>query len=50
MLSKDNWIGLGLALSSTLLIGSSFIFQKKGLQRRVTNGNRAGKFLYFSFV
>ena len=40
---KDFWIGLGLAVSSSLFIGTSFIVKKKGLLRVARNSNqRAG--------
>ena len=31
--NPDKWIGLSLAISSSLLIGISFILTKKGLQQ-----------------
>ena len=41
---SDFYIGLGLALSSTVFIGSSFIVKKKGLLRVArSSGGRAGK-------
>lgn len=43
---KDFWIGFGLAVSSSLFIGTSFIVKKKGLLRVARNSNqRAGLFL-----
>ena len=40
---KDFWVGLGLAVSSSLFIGTSFIVKKKGLLRVARNSNqRAG--------
>ena len=42
---KDFWIGFGLAVSSSLFIGTSFIVKKKGLLRVARNSNqRAGLF------
>lgn len=42
---KDFWIGLGLAVSSSLFIGTSFIVKKKGLLRVARNSNqRAGSY------
>ena len=40
-MSSDNVIGLVLALSSSIFIGSSFIIKKMGLKKAATNGNRA---------
>ncbi|GAU32886.1 hypothetical protein TSUD_393070 [Trifolium subterraneum] len=40
-MSSDNVIGLVLALSSSIFIGSSFIIKKIGLLKAATNGNRA---------
>lgn len=40
-ISSDNVIGLCLALSSSIFIGSSFIIKKMGLKKAATNGNRA---------
>lgn len=41
--SDDFFIGLALALSSSIFIGSSFIIKKKGLQKLTKHGNtRAG--------
>jgi len=40
-LSQDFYIGLSLAMSSSLFIGTSFILKKKGLLRLSV---RAGKF------
>jgi hypothetical protein len=42
LLHGDNGKGLGLALFSGLLIGSSFIIKKKGLQVAAMSGLRAG--------
>ncbi|TKY47830.1 magnesium transporter NIPA4 [Spatholobus suberectus] len=39
--SHDNVIGLVLALSSSVFIGSSFIIKKLGLKRAANNGKRA---------
>jgi hypothetical protein len=47
VMSSDNVIGLVLALSSSVFIGSSFIIKKMGLKNAATNGNRAGSFLFF---
>lgn len=41
---SDNEIGLVLAVSSSVFIGSSFILKKKGLKRAAANGTRAGSF------
>ena len=42
---KDFWIGFGLAMSSSIFIGTSFIVKKKGLLRVSRNSNqRAGLF------
>lgn len=38
-LSRDKWIGLGLAISSSLAIGTSFIITKKGLMDAAERGN-----------
>lgn len=46
---SDNEMGLVLAVSSSLFIGSSFILKKKGLKRAAANGTRAGSFP-FSFL
>mmetsp|Transcript_11918 Transcript_11918/g.35350 ORF Transcript_11918/g.35350 Transcript_11918/m.35350 type:complete len:438 (+) Transcript_11918:83-1396(+) len=43
LLAGDNGKGLGLALFSSLLIGSSFIIKKRGLQQAGTSGVRAGQ-------
>lgn len=41
--NKDFWIGFGLAVSSSIFIGTSFIVKKKGLLRVARNSNqRAG--------
>ena len=43
--TRDFYIGLGLAVSSSIFIGSSFIIKKKGLLRvAVNSGTRAGMF------
>lgn len=42
LLAGDNGRGMGLALFSGLLIGSSFIIKKKGLQVAALSGVRAG--------
>jgi drug/metabolite transporter (DMT)-like permease len=38
-LSRDKWIGLGLAISSSLAIGTSFIITKKGLMDAAERGS-----------
>lgn len=43
LLAGDNVRGMGLALFSGLLIGSSFIIKKKGLQVAAERGVRAGE-------
>lgn len=40
--SKDNVIGLGLAIFSSIFIGSSYIIKKKGLMKAGASGIRAG--------
>ncbi|XP_061369144.1 probable magnesium transporter NIPA1 [Gastrolobium bilobum] len=40
-ISHDNVIGLVLALSSSIFIGSSFIIKKMGLRKAASNGKRA---------
>ncbi|XP_057429785.1 probable magnesium transporter NIPA1 [Lotus japonicus] len=40
-ISNDNVIGLVLALSSSIFIGSSFIIKKMGLKNAANNGTRA---------
>ncbi|KAK1389804.1 putative magnesium transporter [Heracleum sosnowskyi] len=40
--SKDNAIGLGLAIFSSIFIGSSYIIKKKGLIKAGASGIRAG--------
>ncbi|CAL5203617.1 unnamed protein product [Lathyrus oleraceus] len=40
-MSSDNIIGLVLALSSSIFIGSSYIIKKMGLTKAGNNGNRA---------
>lgn len=47
---SDNEMGLALAVSSSVFIGSSFILKKKGLKRAAANGTRAGSFRISSFV
>jgi hypothetical protein len=39
---SDQSIGLLLALSSSIFIGSSFVIKKRGLRRAGTTGVRAG--------
>lgn len=47
----DFYIGLGLAISSSIFIGGSFILKKKGLLRLARKGSmRAGKLFTFCFV
>ncbi|GER39847.1 hypothetical protein STAS_16482 [Striga asiatica] len=41
-MSSDNIKGLGLALSSSVFIGASFIVKKKGLKKAGASGVRAG--------
>lgn len=43
LLAGDNGRGIALALSSSLLIGSSFIIKKRGLQLAGSTGLRAGE-------
>ncbi|XP_074324772.1 putative magnesium transporter NIPA1 isoform X1 [Apium graveolens] len=43
--SKDNVIGLGLAIFSSIFIGSSYIIKKKGLMKAGASGIRAATFL-----
>ncbi|KAK0544657.1 hypothetical protein OC845_005476 [Tilletia horrida] len=38
-LTRDKWIGLGLAISSSLAIGTSFIITKKGLMDAADRGS-----------
>lgn len=46
----DFYIGLALAISSSIFIGGSFILKKKGLLRLARKGSmRAGMFLSVSF-
>lgn len=48
---RDFYIGLLLAISSSIFIGSSFIFKKKGLLRLARNSSvRAGRMNSFSTV
>lgn len=43
----DFYIGLGLAISSSIFIGGSFILKKKGLLRLARKGSmRAGRNLF----
>ena len=44
--SKDFYIGLALAISSSIFIGSSFIIKKKALIKISTYSTRAGKYMY----
>lgn len=39
---KEQSIGLGLAISSSIFIGSSFIIKKRGLRVAGASGLRAG--------
>ena len=39
---SEQTIGLALALSSSLFIGSSFVIKKRGLRRAGASGLRAG--------
>ncbi|KAG8658403.1 probable magnesium transporter NIPA2 isoform X1 [Manihot esculenta] len=41
-ISKDNFHGLVLAISSSIFIGSSFIVKKQGLKKAGATGTRAG--------
>jgi len=41
--TTDFYIGLSLACSSSIFIGASFIFKKKGLLKLAAEGTRAGK-------
>lgn len=46
---SDFYIGLALAVSSTIFIGGSFILKKKGLLRLAKNGStRAGRLNNFT--
>lgn len=49
-ISSDNLIGLVMALSSSIFIGSSFIIKKMGLRKAASNGKRAGSPLMISFL
>lgn len=40
---KEQSIGLALAVSSSIFIGSSFIIKKRGLRVAGTSGLRAGE-------
>ncbi|CAI0437643.1 unnamed protein product [Linum tenue] len=42
-ISRDNFHGLVLAVSSSIFIGSSFIVKKKGLKKAGDTGTRAGE-------
>jgi hypothetical protein len=42
-LSREHTIGLALALSSSIFIGSSFIVKKRGLRIAGQSGIRAGE-------
>lgn len=47
----DFYIGLSLAMSSSIFIGGSFILKKKGLLRLASKGSmRAGKQLIISCI
>lgn len=47
----DFYIGLALAISSSIFIGGSFILKKKGLLRLARKGSmRAGAALIFDFI
>lgn len=49
MTSFDFYIGLALAVSSSIFIGGSFILKKKGLLRLASKGSmRAGRPVIFS--
>jgi hypothetical protein len=39
---QDQHLGLLLAISSSLFIGSSFIIKKRGLRKAGASGTRAG--------
>jgi magnesium transporter len=43
-LASDHNMGLFLAVSSSVFIGSSFIIKKKGLRRAGVSGLRAGEY------
>ena len=45
-ITSENVVGLILALSSSIFIGSSFIIKKKGLIRAGLSGVRAGMGFY----
>ena len=40
---KDQELGLLLAISSSIFIGSSFIIKKRGLRKAGASGQRAGE-------
>ena len=42
--TRDFYIGLSLAISSSVFIGSSFIVKKKALLKLQSYGTRAGKY------
>ena len=42
--TNDQVIGLGLAISSSVFIGASFVIKKRGLRQAGSTGLRAGKF------
>jgi len=46
--THDNVIGLVLAVSSSVFIGSSFIIKKMGLKKAASNGSRAGSSIIYS--
>lgn len=46
--SSDNVIGLGLAIFSSIFIGSSYIIKKKGLMKAGASGIRAGLISLFA--
>ena len=41
--TNDQVIGLGLAISSSVFIGASFVIKKRGLRQAGSTGLRAGK-------
>jgi len=45
--THDNVVGLVLAVSSSVFIGSSFIVKKMGLIKAASNGKRAGSIKLF---
>ena len=49
--NKNYYTGLGLALSSCIFIGTSFIVKKKGLLKVArTSSSRAGKVFFWSLI